>query len=79
MYAGSVSNAGEVGIVNDESEKDAGLLPAMLSYEPPGAEPRLPKGAFELLVEDGDGWKALFACGGAPRVAVCGGGCEGGC
>ena len=42
VYADSGSNTGDVGIVYDESENDAGLLPAMLSYEPPAPVPSWP-------------------------------------
>ena len=40
VYAGSVSKTGETPIPPyDESEKDAGLLPAMLSYAAPPCAP----------------------------------------
>ena len=74
----------DVGIVYDESEYDVGLLPAMLSYEPPPGAPPSPPNCALLLgpEEEGEVWKAFalaFAFGGALRVAVCAGGCEGGC
>ena len=60
VYVGSVSNAGDVGIVYDESEYDVGLLPAMLSYEPPpGAAPSPPNCELLLGPEEGDVWNAL--------------------
>ena len=39
VYDGAVSNTGDAGspTVNDESLNDAGLLPAMLSYDAPAA------------------------------------------